>query len=62
MASDLSNADARQRQLEGRSFDKALGDLLIERRLLDAAGLERAQRVRQASERDVAMGLAELPL
>jgi general secretion pathway protein E len=74
MASDLK-ADARQRQLEGRSFDKALGELLIERRLLDAAGLERAQRVRQASddrlhvllsklglvsERDVAMGLAEL--
>src|ERR671919_173506 len=74
MASDLSNADARQRQLEGRSFDKALGELLIERRLLDAAGLERAQRVRQASddrlhvllsklglvsERDVAMGMAD---
>jgi general secretion pathway protein E len=76
MASDLSKTvGARQRQPESRSFDQALGELLIARRLLDAAGLERAQRVRQASddrlhvllsklglvtEREVAMGLAEL--
>ena len=76
MASDLSKtAGAQQRQPEGRRFDQALGELLIARRLLDAAGLERAQRVKQASddrlhvllsklglvtEREVAMGLAEL--
>ena len=75
MASDLSKVGARQSQLQGNSIDAALGELLIARRLLDAGGLERAQRVRQASdehlhvllaklglvsEREIAMGLAEL--
>jgi general secretion pathway protein E len=76
MASDVSRmAGARPRPLQGSSFDQALGDLLMARRLLDAAGLERAQRVKQASderlhvllsklglvtEREIAMGLAEL--
>jgi general secretion pathway protein E len=76
MASDLSKTGAvRQTQLQGRSFDQAFGELLIARRLLHPAGLERAQRVKQASddrlhvllsklglvtERDIAVGLAEL--
>jgi len=65
----------RHKPLKGSSFDEALGELLIARRLLDAAGLERAQRVRQASddrlhvllsklglvtEREIAVGIAEL--
>ena len=65
----------RHKPLKGSSFDEALGKLLIARRLLDAAGLERAQRVRQASddrlhvllsklglvtEREIAVGIAEL--
>ena len=74
MASDLTKAGARPRR-QGASIDEALGELLMARRLLDAAGLERAQRVRQASddrlhlllsklglvsEREIAAGLAEL--
>jgi general secretion pathway protein E len=65
----------RHRPIQGSSLDEALGALLIARRQLDAAGLERAMRVRQASddrlhvllpklglvtEREIAMGLAEL--
>jgi general secretion pathway protein E len=60
---------------QGKSFDEALGALLIARGQLDRAGLERAQRVQQSSddrlhvllsklglvsEREIAMGLAEL--
>jgi general secretion pathway protein E len=74
MASDLTT-EAPPARLQGSSFDDALGQLLIARRLLDAAGLERAQRVKQASddrlhvlltklglvsEREIAASLAEL--
>ncbi|MEM7023312.1 MAG: type II secretion system ATPase GspE [Pseudomonadota bacterium] len=76
MASDVANlADERSEPLRGHAFDEALGELLIARRQLDTAGLERAQRVRQASderlhlllsklglvsEREIAHGIAEL--
>ena len=65
----------RRKPLQGSAFDDALGQLLIERGQLDAAGLERALRVRQASddrlplllsklglvtEREIATGLAHL--
>jgi general secretion pathway protein E len=65
----------RGKPLRGSALDEALGQLLIERDQLDTAGLERALRVRQASddrlhlllsklglvtERDIAAGLAHL--
>jgi general secretion pathway protein E len=63
MASDLSKTvGAQQRQPQGSSVDQALGELLIARRLLDAAGLERAQRVRQASDDQLHVLLAKLGL
>ncbi len=73
--SDLSKTEARPARLQGSRLDDALGELLIARRLLDAAGLERALRVKQASderlhvlltklglvsEREIAASLAEL--
>ena len=74
--SDESTAvGERSKPLQGSAFDEALGQLLIERGQLDAAGLERALRVRQASddrlhlllsrlglvtEREIATGLAHL--
>ena len=76
MASDVARmVGVRPGPPQGKSFDEALGKLLIARGQLDRAGLERAQRVHHSSddrlhallsklglvsERDIAMGLAEL--
>src|SRR5918996_508601 len=72
---ESSTVSDRGEPLHGRALDEALGRLLIERGHLDAAGLERALRVRQASddrlhlllsklglvtEREIAAGLAHL--
>jgi general secretion pathway protein E len=74
--SDGSTTVSERRKLQpAGSFDEAFGELLIARGLLDAGGLERAQRVKQASddrlhvllsklglvtEREIAASLAEL--
>src|SRR5262245_31942778 len=72
---ELAVIGDRGKPLHGGALDEALGQLLIERAQLDAAGLERALRVRQASddrlhlllsklglvsEREIAAGLAHL--
>jgi hypothetical protein len=50
MASDLSKrAGARQTQLQGSSFDQALGELLIARRLLPPGSSGRSGSARRAT-------------